>query len=436
MVARRFDPFEPLFLFALAYGAMFVVRPAAMLANDSLVFIGPARTLDVSDRFTEMLVLALVGAAGFAAGYAAPLGRRLAALRSGAGRCVDDSRLIAAALGLAFLGLAAFGAFLAAADGLDTLGDMVRARQGAFSEAVKSYRYAWMAFYLLTPAALALFGLGLERRRKVLVAGSLGLTALLLFPVVLLGNRIVLLPLFGGMITLYYVQRRRRPSLAALAALAVVALFASAFLSDLRGRETRGEGIADTIVRATNPSRVVRPFTSGPDAEMAPALAAALSVIPEKLPYRYGTAVFGDLVVRPIPRPLWSGKPRPPRVELIAAIWPVEHSRGTIRPEFSTLLYFYWDFGVVGVLLGLAVYGGLARYLYESYRLRGSRLSVRVLYSLSLWFVVIAVRNSPVDTLVWAGVIVLPAWLIFRLARSPTHERASAPLLREASSSQ
>jgi hypothetical protein len=39
--AGRFDPFEPIVRFATAYGVMFVVPPAAMLAKDAVSYTGP-----------------------------------------------------------------------------------------------------------------------------------------------------------------------------------------------------------------------------------------------------------------------------------------------------------------------------------------------------------------------------------------------------------
>jgi hypothetical protein len=54
-----------------------------------------------------------------------------------------------------------------------------------------------------------------------------------------------------------------------------------------------------------------------------------------------------------------------------------------------------------------------------------------VLYGLALWFVVIGLRNSPVDTLVLAAFIVAPAWVVFRLARPVRPHAASQTLPRE-----
>jgi hypothetical protein len=73
---------------------------------------------------------------------------------------------------------------------------------------------------------------------------------------------------------------------------------------------------------------------------------------------------------------------------------------------------------VLGVAVGLLLYGVGARLLYEYFLRHRSSLAVQVLYSIALWFVVIGLRNSPVDTVVQAIFIVFPAWLILRIAAS------------------
>ena len=158
--------------------------------------------------------------------------------------------------------------------------------------------------------------------------------AIFLLRTVPLGARIAILPLLGGAFVFDYLRRDKRPSAVVLILVALVALVGSAFLSDLRGRSTRGESVEQTIVRSTRPSRIVAPLVSGPDTEMAPVLAAALSKIPSTLHYTYGGTMFEDLVSRPIPRALWSDKPEPPRDRLIASLWPVERRREESIPSF------------------------------------------------------------------------------------------------------
>lgn len=418
VVRRRFDPFEPMMIFLLAYGVMFVVRPASMIAAHHLAYDGPDSSTDVSATFTKMLVLALLGAVSFVAAYETALGRRLANRWRGLGD-LASRRVIIAALVIGAAGIASFAAFLASSSGISGLSIIFRGRTAELSREVqRTSFYFWYPFFLLVPATLVLFAVGLERRRKPLLVGALALGALFLLRTVPQGDRIAMLPLLGGTFVFYYVRRGARPSVVVLVAVALVALVGSAFLSDLRGRGDRHESVAQTIVRSMDPARIVAPLVSGPDSEMAPVLAAALTQIPKKLHYTYGRTIFGDLVSRPIPRALWHDKPEPPRLKLISSLWP---GKGRGNPEFSVLLYFFWDFGVLGVFGGMFVFGIAARALYEYFLTYRSSQATQVLYAMALWFVVIGLRNSPVDTLVQLVFVVFPAWLAVRV---PARRRA------------
>jgi hypothetical protein len=416
LLERRFDLFEPIVLFAVAYGVMFVVRPAAMVATHHLAYDGPRTSTDVSATFTKMLVLALLGAVAFVAAYEAPLGGRIASGWRGLSD-VATPRVVVIALAIGLVGVGSFVAFLVSSSGVSSLSLIFRGRTAELSRDVAGTTfYLWYSFFLLVPATLLLVAVGLESRRKVLLIVGLALGALFLLRTVPLGARIAILPLVGGALVFAYLRRARRPSVVALVVFAVIALVGSAFLSDLRGRGTRGESVGQTIARSAHPHRIVEPLTSGPDTEMAPVLAAALTKIPTKLHYTYGGTIFGDLLSRPIPRALWSDKPEVPRDKLIATLWPVERKKGGINPEFSILLYFFWDFGIPGLVAGMLLFGLAARALFEYFRAYRRSTAVQVLYSLALWFVVIGLRNSPVDTVVQAVFVVLPAWIAFRVS--------------------
>jgi hypothetical protein len=425
---RRFDPFEPIVLFSAAYGVMFVARPASMLVAHHLEYDGPRTSTDVSGTFSKMLVLALLGAVAFVGAYETPLGRVLA----GRGRPVREltaDRAVMAAAVLGAVAVASFLAFLASTGGVSTVGLILRGRTAQLSHDVGGTTfYLWYCFFVIIPAILLLISAGLERRRKALVVAAIAFAAVFLLRTVPLGARIAILPLVGGVIVLHYVRRATRPSVVALVAVTLVALLTSSFLSDLRGRGTRGEDIAQTFARSVRPARIFSPFLSGPDSEMAPVLAAALTQIPKKLHYTYGRTIFGDLVSRPIPRALWSDKPVPPRDKLIASLWPVERTKGAINPEFSVLLYFFWDFGIPGVIVGMLAFGVAARALFEHFLRYRRSAGVQVLYSLALWFMVIGLRNSPVDTFVQFIFVVFPAWVVLRISiRREIRSPAVAP---------
>ena len=66
----------------------------------------------------------------------------------------------------------------------------------------------------------------------------------------------------------------------------------------------------------------------------------------------------------------------------------------------------------------MILFGIAARALFEYFQMYRQSNAVQVLYSLALWFIVIGLRNNPVDTLVLAVFVVLPAWIAFRVSTS------------------
>jgi hypothetical protein len=418
IIRGKFDVFEPIVFFAVGYGVMFVARPASMVASHHLAYDGPRVSTDVSGTFAEMLVIALLGAIAFIVGYETSLGSRLANRWRGLGNLTGQS-LVRASFVTAAVGIVSFLVLIIHAGGFSGFTLLLRGRTAELSSSVEQTSfYLWYSSFLLVPATVTLLATGLERRRKVLIFAAVAFGAVFLLRTVPVGARIAILPLIGGVFVLYYLRRAIRPSWLTLAAVVLIALVGSSFLSDLRGRGTRGEGIVETAVRATQPERVLSPLRTGPDSEMAPVLAAGLTRIPENLHYTYGRTIFGDLVSRPIPRSLWNEKPVPPREKLIADLWPIERRQGGINPEFSVLLYFFWDFGISGVLVGMFIFGVAARALFAYFLNYSRSAAVQVLYSLAVWFVVIGLRNSPVDTLILFMFIVFPAWLVVRISLS------------------
>jgi hypothetical protein len=425
-VQRRFDPFEPIVIFAAAYGVMFVLRPAAMIVRDERFFFGTLNTIDVSDTFGTMLFLALMGALAFVIGYELGVGRRTRARTPRASRSIDDQAAARLALVVAALALSSFLVFLATAGALETIQAIVRGDTGELKQEIKgNSTYLWLAWYALVPSTLVLLAVGLRRRSAAVLALAALVSILLLLRAAPTGARIMLLPFFGAIFVFLYLRKSSRPRLAFIVLLLLVALLGSTALRDIRTRETRGETIAESFKHiVTEPGWVYDPILSGPDTEMAPALAASLSLVPSELSYAYGGTILGDLVTRPAPRALWPAKPLPPRERLLSTMLPEDYKNGSLNSEFSVLLFFYWDFGFVGVIVGLMVFGVGCRYLYEYLRANQRALSAQIIYSLSVWLLPMALRDSPTDTLIKVAIIVLPAWLILRLSTEASPVRA------------
>jgi hypothetical protein len=407
-IARReLDPFEPIVLFALAYGVMFVLRPAVMLAEDTTRFWG----VEFGETLPRALLLAFLGAVAFVCAYELTPGSSRGAGAPTADR-LDRSAATVAALAVGLVGLAAFVVLLPTSDPVEALRLVLGGRSEELRDIVlDSSTYLWYGSWMLAPAALVLTGLALEARNRlslwVCAAVALALTLLRTVP---LGSRLVLLPLVGGLFVLAYVMRGKRPSTAVIALVAVLALSTSYAMLIVREPESRSDVAGEVNRLLRKPHALLYPLTRGEDAEMAAALSAALTVVPDELGYRFGGATLGDLVTRPVPRELWAGKPLPAREQVVERVWPQFYPG--LNPAFSPLLSFYWDLGLVGVVLGMAVFGLGARLLYAWFVARERALAAQLLFASSLWFVVIGIRNDPVDTAVFALFLVAPVMVI------------------------
>jgi hypothetical protein len=427
-VQGRFDPFEPIFIFVAAYGVMFVVRPAAMLIDDDMTFMVAQRWVDLADTFRPTLVLGLLGAIGFVLGDALRAGRRLAA-RIPAPPEPDMRRVVIAAVSLWLLGAFLYGAFLVQSGGL---GLVLAGRSQALNDAYKqSSAYLYSAPFLMVAATLILYAVALGNRSRRLMWAALGSAALLCAVLGPTGSRTILFPLVLGMGVIHYTTRGRRPTAVSLIVVTLLALFVSAILLDLRSSTARQQlGVAAAIEHnVKDPMQMFAPLTHEADAAEMPALAAALTVVPNEVPHAWGTGTARDVLARPIPRQLWPDKPRQPKEQVIETLWPGLFELGVVNPEFSALLAFYIDGSYPGALIGMMLYGLLAAALYHWFRANATNIGARAIFAAGLPFIVSGARDTPVDTLMRVGFVAVPVLAVFYFVVSPERTaRASSHL--------
>ena len=112
---------------------------------------------------------------------------------------------------------------------------------------------------------------------------------------------------------------------------------------------------------------------------------------------------------------------------MTAAVWPGAREGGAFDPAFTPVLFFYWDFGIPGVFVGMALLGMLARALYEYLLLRPRSLVAQLVFASGLWYLVVAVRHDPVSVFVWGIVLFAPLIGILSLGSKdrPVHETAA-----------
>jgi hypothetical protein len=182
-------------------------------------------------------------------------------------------------------------------------------------------------------------------------------------------------------------RRGRRPQLVLVGA-ATIGLF-FLLISPLRVSRHSGTPFLSALGSGVvHPLRTVDDlFTSG-DTEIVNNIAFETTQVGSNrpIPYLHGRGIIAETLLQPIPRQIWTTKPRPVRSEIIERNWPVEN--GTCRglcPTFSALGTFYGDGGKVIVAVGSWVLGYLFRGWYRFFLRRRRDVFVQAAYSVGLF---------------------------------------------------
>jgi hypothetical protein len=187
-------------------------------------------------------------------------------------------------------------------------------------------------------------------------------------------------------------------------------------MREIRNAGERGDAWEKLGSALMSPVTQIGDMLTGMDAEMFDSLANELSVIPERLPFHYG-ATISDVIVRAVPRPLWPDKPLESNDAIVNALWPDHFSKSRAGPAFSLIGVFYADSGLVSVTLGMFIVGIAAGALWAWHLRHRQLVLARLVYSMTLPFVVIFMRGTIPDMLGRALFLVVPLALLFFLTR-------------------
>jgi oligosaccharide repeat unit polymerase len=425
LLQGRFDIFEPLTIFIVAWAILFVIRPTAMLISNNL----EVSTYQIGEGMPGMLLMALVGAVGFLTAYSLPAGRSfgqrirpLPGIRS-AGTAVFY------ALTIAVLGVLSFAAFIQLSGGLPTLLALMSGRQenAAALHGISTTAYLNGALALTLPASLLLFAVAAKRRSV-----SLGLVGVI---VALLGLTVSgpsgirgwILPYVSAPFILLYLSRNKRPGVLLVLVLLLLGISANGFIAEARNTTTRqasglGQLLSDNFTHFTDTwSR----FILGGDTEMPNLLALEVLKVPTNIPFQNGGAT-AEVFVQPIPRQFWTSKPRSGD-EILTQVLFVQPNINYAPRQYTPMANFYLDFGYVGVLVGMGLLGLLGRVFFEYLRANPGNPSVHLLYAAALPFIVPLLRGSIGDAAGRLVFIVPPLLLGIYLARRRASEE-SVPL--------
>jgi hypothetical protein len=391
---RRFDPFEPIQIVAMAFIILYGIRPGAEL-------IAGIKSFDLQyarDGFDGAALICVVGMLSVYLGYALVSGRTLARRAPAVPLSWDPERSVRFGIWVLVVS-ALLTALFAATVGPGTLFHFYLGRStatGATFLAVSGY--VALGPYLTIPAAIIfLFAFGRLRTFKTFALFLISLAGAA-FVSIPQGDRTYVLALIMPLLMFPYLRKCRRPRALALVFSLIAAILA---LNVLMVTRTAGQGpplataVADAVTHA--PSQLAH-FATGVDL-------AEFSVL--ELEHEAYYARVNPLTFHPgqtllcaagywVPRKILQNKPPAAGQFVIDRLFP--HA-AVQRASFNPAIFgdFFSDAGWVTIILYDIVIGIVCRFIWEYFKRFETSEGVQILFAATLPILVIMVRNSVVD---------------------------------------
>lgn len=404
---KRFDPFEPITIISFAAFVLFALRPVAQLAYGETIYSG----LSIEAGFDRALLIALLGVAALYAGYGVTAGRRMASRLKPLPATLEPQGIIAFATGLVIIGLVLYGLYIRQIGGLAVAKSLARGRD-PLEGLIVSNTSAYLRFgpFLAIPATLLLLEAAAARRRAlfvVLTAVGAGLMVVILAGP--RGDRLWLMLLLMSVLVLPYLRTQRRPRMRTIVVAGVLGFaFGITFLSQIRVPVARNASPIVLLERTVeNPFRGWHTFILGGDTEMFPILALEAERVPAVHPYNHGVTII-SLVTNWIPRAIYPRKTFSADEQVYSFLFPARAKITLAGTAPSIVGGFYYDSGLVGVMLGMFVFGLGARVLFEYLKAHLANAGVRLFYAATLPFIAVTMRGNPTDTVGRMAYIVFP----------------------------
>jgi O-antigen/teichoic acid export membrane protein len=418
-VQRRFDPFEPIQIFAVGIFVCFVARPFVELHDNLSVYAG----MFVRSGFNGAMAVCLVGTVALYVAYASGAGRWISDRAPRIPEYWDVDRSVRFGIGMLVLSFVLLGLFALTAGGPGRVFTLVLWRNAASDDTVLRNSSGWLYLgpYLTIPASLIFLAAWHRKktpRTTFLLALSIGLA---LFFTVPRGDRTYVLALIMPLAVLPSLRRGTRPKMLSLVVAIVLAVTAINVLLETRNVGTRDDAGSTIVTAITNPTRQFEELLKGPDVSFFSVLELQYEIQPDSVPFRPGStpiSIFGG----PVPGALWAEKPIPAVLDVIYYLFYQQSLISRASNDPAMFGDFYADGGFYTTVLYALLLGIALRTLWE-YFLRNSRdASVQIIFASSLPLMVILLRGALTDTVarsvVLLGPLIVCAWVC---SRPPGH---------------
>jgi oligosaccharide repeat unit polymerase len=208
------------------------------------------------------------------------------------------------------------------------------------------------------------------------------------------GNRSSFLPILLSVALLVYLKIGSRPRLISVIGCSfLVFIFVITLPREYRDIANREQSLSAVVSQTvTSPRDAFGGFFEGLDTAMVGALALEIGDIPARADYQFGSTYFDDLM-RPIPRSLWSEKPRSGDEQVMQIVYPDYYRQG-VQIYSSMFGEPYFNFGYLGIVVFGFMFGIAWRSLYAWFMRDPANTTMQAIYALNWPFVFVYFRGG------------------------------------------
>lgn len=352
-VKNEMDILEPIVFISVIYITMFTIIPMYDIAKGQIVFFD----VNLSEFAIKGTIIALLGYISFWIGYTISIKKKrresfkenkynvdkiiklTLIIWSG---CFIISVLYLVLTGGYNLSYILTGGLIGNVNKLDT--------------ATSPLGIMSMFSYSLVPTCLIYSEYGKSKMSKVLI---FFLTAVVQY---IRGFRFILIILLLSYIYIYYIKRKKRPTINVLVFSIIGAIVLIGVMEFARGAVRTGGEIKWHLFD----SEVILEAVFG-NFRIYNSFYAVIKSVPDIIPYLYGGQMIVYTLVMFVPRIIWSNKPYPKVNEPIRiGISEYAAKAGQAYPGIGE---YYYDFGILGVVIIMWLFGYIMRKIKQKYLL-------------------------------------------------------------------
>jgi oligosaccharide repeat unit polymerase len=245
-----------------------------------------------------------------------------------------------------------------------------------------NYLHSTMEWFLPAFLVLMVFRRPSPRSRFFLSIAFLAVFAIY----TTLGFRYRVLLLMMAPVVYWYMTKRKRPGVMGIVVAAVVTILMVSIIGGTRGATRAGGDIERQDIALAQSGNN---FTQ--DLRIYPPFYRMLDVYPIDYDYIWGSSYL-YVFISPIPRALWPGKPDAPVRNVLRVI--LGERAVTAGLAYPNLGEFYVNFGLVGEILGMFLFGFILRRIWMFLQRNAHDPWALILYSMTLPFLVQVVSRG------------------------------------------